>query len=144
MRLEDWRHGNEGPTQWRESMTPEYMITGGLARQLDATLFSTLRVRRVGNRPLGTPVVKLFAVVRDTVNPCDPSDDCPRFQHQVTAASDSGKGASPGLGEKRARGGGTERGRERKIIKRGRERECTCVGGGGSVMMVVVVVDSHA
>ena len=85
VRLEEWRHGNEGPTPWHASMTPEDMITGGPALQLDATLFSTLRVHRVPHPPLSTPVVKLYAIVRHTVNPYDPADDCPRFQHRSGA-----------------------------------------------------------
>ena len=71
-------------------MTPEDMITGGPALQLDATLFSTLRVHRVPNPPLSTPVVKLYAIVRNTVNPHDPADDSPRFQHRIGAAAVGG------------------------------------------------------
>ena len=95
VRLEDWRHGSEGPTEWCASMAPEDMIVGGSARQLDATLFSTLRTHRVPSPPLATPVVKLYAIVRNMVNPYDPSDDSPRFQHRVPTAVAAGSGTSP-------------------------------------------------
>ena len=95
VRLEDWRHGSEGPTEWCASMAPEDMIVGGSARQLDATLFSTLRTHRVPLPPSATPVVKLYAIVRNMVNPYDPSDDSPRFQHRVPTAGAAGSVSSP-------------------------------------------------
>lgn len=71
------------------------MIVGGPALQLDATLFSTLRTHRVPSPPLATPVVKLYAIVRNMVNPYDPSDDSPRFEHRVAQAVAAGIVPSP-------------------------------------------------
>ena len=97
VRLSDWTHGNEGPTVWSASMSPEEMVVGGPAVQLDASIFSNLRPHRVPAAPLGTPVVKLYAHVRLKRNkPYDPSNDSPRFQHRAATAV-SGRGHAFGL-----------------------------------------------
>ena len=77
--LRDWKHGNEGPGVWTESMAREHMIVGGPALRLDTTIFSNMRPHRAGPPPPGVPVVKLFAVVRLMGGEHDPNDDLARF-----------------------------------------------------------------